>query len=321
MDVSIIIVNWNTKDDLRAALQSCYDYSDELQTEVIVVDNGSSDGSVEMVRDQFPQVTLIANSDNLGYTAACNQGMRQAAGRYYLMLNSDAQLTAGCLQELVQIMDCYPDIGTASAQLQYPDGSEQPSAYAFPTLSSRLLPAQWTQVVESVTARNCEVSDGLYEVDWVVGACHLVRAEAVVQVGMMDERIFMWYDDADWCLRMAKVGWRRVVAVDAVCVHKARKSAEALPPLRRNLQMAMSEFACFRLHHGRLKTAILWAVRTTYSIAKVIVFGVAWLLTAGRNHRVNELLRFNWGRLRFHLRHIADILWREPEPYRAQDVD
>jgi len=320
MDISIVIVNWNTKDDLRAALQSCYDHGEPRRIETIVIDNGSSDGSVEMVREEFPQTTLLANSDNRGYTAACNQGMREAVGRYYLMLNSDAQLTAGCLQELVRVMDAYPDIGTAGAQLHYPDGSDQPSAYRFPTLSSRLLPATWVHAAEAISAAPSGGSANIYQVDWVVGACHLVRAEAVAQVGMMDERIFMWYDDADWCLRMAQAGWRRVVAVEAVCVHKARKSAEALPPLRRNLQMSMSEFAYFRLHHGAIKTAALWAARTMYSLAKTIAFGLVWPLMAGRNRRIAEALSFNWGRLRFHLRHIADILWRAPKPYRAEDV-
>lgn len=320
MDVSIIIVNWNTRQDLRRALDSCRAYSSPLQSEVIVVDNASSDGSVQMVREQFPEAEVIANADNLGYTAACNQGMRRARGRYFLMLNSDAELTAGCLQELVRVMDAYPDIGTASAQLRFPDGSEQTSACYFPRLRAHLLPAKLTATVQRAAAGGAEPPDGVYDVDWVFGACQMVRAETVAQVGMMEERIYMWYDDADWCRRMQKAGWRRVIATRATCVHKVHQSADALPPLRRNLQKSMSEFTYFRLHHGRAATALLWAVRTLYSLGKVLLLGAAWLLTLGRVGRIRAMLRFNWGRARFHLVHAADILWREPRPYRAEDA-
>ncbi len=320
MDVSIVIVNWNTREDLRLALQSCFAHSGPLAIEVIVVDNASTDGSVEMVREQFPQVAIICNSDNLGYTVACNQGMRQASGRYYLMLNSDAQLTPGCLPEMVRLMNTHPDIGTASAQLLNPDGSEQNTACHFPSVITHLLPARLTALFQRAAADATEAPDGAYDVDWVFGACQMARAETVAQVGMMEERIFMWYDDADWCRRMQQAGWRRVIATRATCVHKVHRSADALPPLRRNLQKSMSEFAYFRLHHGRAATALLWTVRTLYSLAKVLLLGSAWLLTLGRVDRLRTMLRFNWGRARFHLLHAADILWREPRPYRAADV-
>ena len=321
MDVSIIIVNWNTKDDLRAAIESCYAHGPGLDIEVIVVDNGSTDGSAEMVRADFPQATLIANDDNVGYTRAGNQGMNAASGRYYLMLNSDAQLTEGCLAELVRVMDTYADIGTATARLQYADGSAQEAAHRFPTLSSRLLPAALVSAAERVTDQTPDNGAPFYAVDWVLGACQILRTETVAQVGMMDERIFMWYDDADWCLRMAKASWRRVVARHAVCVHEARKSAGALPPLRRNLQVSMSEYTYFRLHHGRTKTAILWAARTLYSAVKAGVLASGTLLTLGLCGSVRRLCTFNWQRLVFHLRYAADILWQEPKPYRADDVE
>jgi len=321
MDISIVIVNWNTKDDLRAAIRSCYAHSGALQVEVTVVDNGSGDGSPDMVRREFPQAALLANDDNIGYVAAANQGMRRATGRYYLMLNSDAELTAGCLQELVRIMDTYPDIGTAGAQLIYQDGSPQPSGNVFLTVSMRLLPPALMKRAERLTGRASATTDGFYEIDWVLGACQIVRAETVAQVGLMDERIYMWWDDADWCLRMAKAGWRRVIAVNAVCIHHERRSAQALPPLRFNLQMSMSEFAYFRIHHGRAKTAVLWAFRTLYSVVKVLLLALAWVLTLGRVRRIGAMLRFNWGRTWFHLRHAADILCRDPKPYRGEKVD
>lgn len=320
MDVSIVIVNWNTADHLRAALTSCYHHCGELSIEAIVVDNGSSDGSVEMVHREFPAVITIANDDNVGYVRAGNQGIAAATGRYILMLNSDAELTQGCLQELVRLMDAHPDIGTASAQLHYADGEPQRSEGPFLTLWLLLVPSFLREPLGLPRSRPSAPVDGARDVDWVLGACQILRRETIEDVGPMDERIFMWYDDAEWCLRMEKAGWRRVVAERAVCIHHERRSAGELPRLRLNLQISMSEYTYFRLHHGRLITGVIWLVRTLYSAAKVVVLAPIALLTAGRLGIISALLRLNWGRLRFHIRHAADILWREPRPYRADDI-
>ena len=319
MDVSIVIVNWNTAGHLRAAIASCHRRHGDLSVEVIVVDNGSSDGSVQMVREEFPQARIIANDENLGYVRAGNQGIAAATGRYILMLNSDAELTEGCLQELVRIMDAYPDIGSASAFLTYPDGTPQVCAFRFPTLRTRLLPAGRVHSAESIPVESGQGSDGCVDVGWVLGACQVVRAEVVADVGPMDERIFMWYDDADWCMRMRAAGYRRVVATRAVCVHRERRSAVAVPSLRRNLQVTMSEFTYFRLHHGRLVTGILWTARTAASGLKTLVWAICNLLTLGRRKRFVEALHFSKGRLWFHIKHAARILWLAPTPYRAED--
>jgi hypothetical protein len=319
MDISIVIVNWNTKDDLREALESCYAHSGGLEVEVIVVDNGSSDGSVAMVQGEFPRVELIANDDNRGYTAACNQGMKRADGRYYLMLNSDAELTEGCLDELVRVLDEYADIGTVSAQLRFADGSKQSSACYFPRLWAHMLPAKVTASLQHMDTPD-SAPDGVYDVDWVFGACQMVRAETVDEIGMMDERIFMWYDDAEWCRRMADAGWRRVVAIEADCIHKVHRSADKVPTVRLNVMKSMAEFEYFRIHEGRLKTLLLWITRTGYSLVKTLLLGVAQLVTFGRLERIGDLLRLNAGRLWWHLRHCGDILIHEPKPYRGEDV-
>lgn len=320
MDVSIVIVNWNTAGHLRAAIASCYRHHGDLSVEVIVVDNGSSDDSVAMVRREFPDAVVIANDDNVGYVRAGNQGIAAATGRYILMLNSDAELTEGCLQELVRVMDAYADIGTASAQLHYADGEPQRSEGPFLTLWLLLVPSFLREPLGLPRSRPSGSVDGVRDVDWVLGACQILRRETVEDVGPMDERIFMWYDDAEWCLRMAKAGWRRVVAQKAICIHHERRSAGELPRLRLNLQISMSEYTYFRLHHGRLKTGIIWLVRTLYSAGKVLVLAPMALLSAGRVGIVLQLLGLNWGRLRFHVCHAADILWREPRPYRADDI-
>ncbi len=319
MDISVVIVSWNTKDDLRAAIESCYQHSDELQIEVIVVDNGSTDGSVKMVNGTFPRAQVIANGENVGYTAACNQGMAAASARYYLMLNSDAQLTEGCLQELVRVMDENYDIGSASPRLRFPDGGKQYAAGIFPRLSVRILPVGLIRRIELAATDRFELPGDFFEVDYVFGACNMVRPSVVEQVGMMDERIFMWCDDADWAKRMADAGYKRVIVNGAVCVHKVGASYQLVPKIRQNLQRSMSEFAYFRIHHGRAATFLLYAVRTIYSLVKVLIISPFALFTAGRNRRVADALLMAWCRFTFHITHARDILWREPKPYRPDE--
>ena len=147
MDVSIVIVNWNTAGHLRAAIASCHRHCGELSIEVIVVDNGSSDGSVQMVQDEFPQARTIANDENLGYVRAGNQGIAAATGRYILMLNSDAELT-------VSAGACAPDGCPRYRHREcihhHPDGTPQVCAFRFPTLWTRLLPAGRVHSAESI---------------------------------------------------------------------------------------------------------------------------------------------------------------------------
>lgn len=319
-DIAVVIVNWNTREDLRAALASCFAHSDGLAISIIVVDNGSADGSAEMVRDQFPRVTLIANEDNVGYTVACNQGMHAADARYYLMLNSDAELTEGCLAELVRVMEAHPELGCVSPRLLYPDGSPQFACGSFPRLWVRMLPVSLIVRLELARAAAFERPGQFYLVDYVFGACNLVRASAVAEVGMMDERIFMWCDDAEWQKRMLAKGYRSAIVTAATCIHRAGTSTSLVSEIKRSLRNSMAEFTYFRLRHGKPATGALWFVRTLYSLAKVLVLGPARVLTMGRIERVRNAYQLARWRLWFHLTHAADILWREPRPYRAEDV-
>ncbi len=319
-DVAIVIVSWNTREDLRAAIISCLAHPGGLNVRVIVVDNASTDGSVDMVREQFPEVTLIANDDNVGYTVGCNQGMRAAEARYYLMLNSDAELTAGCLPELVRVMDARRELGCASPQLVYPDGSPQFACGSFPRLWVRMLPVSLIVRIELARTAVFERPGEFYPVDYVFGACNLVRAEAVRQAGMMEERIFMWCDDAEWQKRMRAAGYQSAVVNGATCVHRVGTSTSLVSDIRRSLRNSMSEFTYFRLRHGRLATALLWLVRTLYSLVKVLILAPARILTAGRVQRIRTGYELARWRLWFHLAHAPDILWREPRPYRAEDI-
>ncbi len=319
-DVAIVIVNWNTREDLRTAIASCLQLPCELSLRVVVVDNASTDGSADMVREQFPDVTLIANDDNVGYTVGCNQGMRAAVARYYLMLNSDATLTQGCLQELVRVMDAHPHIACASPRLVYPDGTPQVACGSFPRLGVRVLPAGLVRRIELGRTAAFERPGQFYPVDYVFGACNLVRASAVEQVGMMDERIFMWCDDAEWQIRMRRAGFISVVVNAATCVHRVGTSTALVSEIRRSLRNSMAEFAYFRIAHGRPATAVLWLVRTGYSLVKVIALGPARVISIGHSERIARAFELARWRLWFHVAHAPGILWLQPRPYRADDV-
>lgn len=306
LDVSVVTVSWNTRELLGNCLVSVRKWARSLSTEHIVVDNASSDGSAEMVRRLYSNVHLIANDDNVGYTKGCNQGLAVAQGRYVLFLNPDAELTEGCLQRLVDFMDANPDVGACSPHLD-PAGEDVPAG-VFPSLRLRLLPVQTNWRIEVERIRGRYRSGECFDVDWLIGACLFMRREALEQIGPMEERLFMWYDDADLGIRLKRAGWRRVVVNGAVCLHHHGASARQVPARQADFRMTMAEYTYWRLHRGRLVTGVLYASR-------VLRLALKRLLPRGDSQEARDLDR---ARLRWHLRHGADILCHEPRPYRGE---
>lgn len=315
LDVSVAIVNWNTRDLLARAIVSVRKWSGSLGVETIVVDNASADGSAEMVRRLYSNVQLIANTDNVGYTRACNQALAVAQGRYILFLNSDAELTQGCLETLVRVMDAHPDVGACSPRLtQDPRGVP---AGIFPRLWLRLLPVKVNWRIEGRRITEFYRNRELYDVEWLVGACLMVRREVVQQIGGMEERLFMWYDDADWCLRMKQAGWRRVVVPGALCHHEHGASVAKVPNLQSDFRMTMAEYTYWRIHKGWVLTWVLYTNR-------VLRLWLGWsrrvmqnLLARNRDPEVKQALKTAAARFGWHLRHAADILLRPPKAYRG----
>ncbi|MBU2227195.1 MAG: glycosyltransferase family 2 protein, partial [Proteobacteria bacterium] len=198
MDLSIIIVNWNTRDLLRDCLESIEATARDLYHEIIVVDNASTDGSVEMLRERFPRVKVIENPENRGFGAANNQAMRIMAGRYALLLNSDTRLTENAVQKLFSFLESRPDAAMACGQLLNADGSRQDSVAAFPSLLTLLTN---TPLLEVLFPRRFPSKrrdyPGPIEVDSAIGACMMVRKSAIDEVGMFDERYFFFFEETD----------------------------------------------------------------------------------------------------------------------------
>ena len=227
--LSIIIVNWNTRDLLAACLESVHQDAETLAgwtVETFVVDNASSDGSPQMVRERFPWVRLIENEENLGFAAANNQALRQARGRYALLLNSDTEVQPGALAALVEFMAAHPRAGAVGARLLNADGSLQPSCHPMLTPGREFwrlifLDRLWPRATyplgrwDLATPRQVEV---------IKGACLLLRREALAQVGLLDEAYFMYTEEVDLCYRLAEAGWELWWLPSARVIHREAQS-------------------------------------------------------------------------------------------------
>jgi GT2 family glycosyltransferase len=234
-DISVIVVNWNTRELLRQCLESVAPVSARLKTEIIVIDNGSKDGSAEMVREFFPTVQLIVNGKNLGFAVANNQGLRQAAGRYLLLLNSDAVLLPGSLERVWESAEMHPQTGMVGCRVLNSDGSLQISCMRFPDFagfltSALMLPGIFPKCAflgyEDLTWWN---HNDEREVQVLKGCFILARAEAVREIGLLDEDFWLYGEDTDWCYRMRQASWEVRFTPCAEIIHHGGASTGRLP--------------------------------------------------------------------------------------------
>ncbi len=238
--LSVVIVSWNVRDDLRECLQSLLGTGDlgsgtgkQLsEIEVIVVDNASIDGTAETVRREFPQVKLIVNDENFGYTKANNIGIRQSRGKYILLLNPDTVVKPNALQALIECAEAHPDAGIIGAKLLNPDGSIQRSARSFPDIGAGLFRNTFLGRLfpNNPFVRRYLLTDFSYdevhEVDWVSGAAMLVRRELFERIGLLDERFWAYCEDVDLCWRAWQAGFKVLFCPNAVIVHKIGRSSD-----------------------------------------------------------------------------------------------
>jgi GT2 family glycosyltransferase len=229
--LSVIIVSYNVRDDLRECLTSVYaiDSADTLQ--VIVVDNGSKDGTVEMVQRQFPQVDLICNRDNIGFPRANNQALDHARGTFTLYLNPDTVVMRETLSTCVRYIREHPDVGLLGCKVTYPDGSIQyECARNFPTLEARIWEAFYLHMLFPRHRRFGKTLIGYWdhedsrEVPCLVGAFMLSRLTILKALGGMDESVFMFMEDLDLCYRVRTAGWKVFYLSDVAIVHKTGRS-------------------------------------------------------------------------------------------------
>jgi GT2 family glycosyltransferase len=257
MDVSIIIVNWNTKELLLQCLESVYQTAKGIEKEVFIVDNGSTDGSGAAVKERFPEVKLIQNDRNLGFARANNQALSLSKGKHLLLLNPDTMVREGAIEKLISFMEAYPKAGAAGAQLINPDGSKQNSIANFPSLATELLNKSLLRRLFPGRFPGKErVYDGPIEVGSVIGACVMVRRKAVEEVGPLDEHYFLFLEETDWCYRMGKAGWK-VYHVPAahVCHFQGRSTETNIKGAK--IEYYRSRYRFFQKHRGPFQHAVL----------------------------------------------------------------
>ncbi len=223
IDLSVIIVNWNTRSLLAQCLESLFAAPPKATVEVFVVDNGSTDDSAAMVRERFPQVRLIANATNRGFASANNQALRLCLGRSILLLNSDTIVPENALDEIVGFMAQHPDAGFAGLQLLNPDGSPQTSYAHRPTLHSAIAALFWVGRDPDLSAAGAERH--VPEIEAAKGAAIILRREALEQVGLLDERFFMYSEEIDLCMRLTNCGWRGLAARGITITHLGGQSS------------------------------------------------------------------------------------------------
>jgi len=251
-ELSIIIVSWNTRELLAQALESAYDTVGDIACEVLVVDNGSTDGSAEMVETRFPQTQVLRNAENVGFARANNQALASSRGRFVLLLNSDAVLLPDALMHMARFMESEPSAGIVGPRILNPDGSFQSSYMSFPTLLAELLLMTKLHKVaygQHFPSHPPAKSRDRRSVDWVSGACLMIRRQVVEDIGGLDEEFFMYSEEVDWCWRAKQAGWCVYYLPEAEAVHWGGLSSTKVPVSRRTLVYG-SKLRFLRKHHG-----------------------------------------------------------------------
>jgi len=282
IDLSIIIVSWNVRELLRDCLISVQNESRGLDVEVIVVDSNSSDLSQALVKEEFPWVRLEEQAENVGFPRGNNIGLSLSRGRNILLLNPDTIVESGALERMVEFLDRNPDAGAIGPQLVNPDGSHQSSRRRFPSLLTAVFESTWLNSVapKKVIAQYYVLDvppDQQTDVDWLVGACIMVPARVVDEVGMLDEAYFMYSEELDWCRRIKNAGYRIVYLPDARVVHYMGKSSEQAVT-ERHLNFQRAKLRYFRKFQGRLSAMFLriilllnYAVQLLLELVKGII--------------------------------------------------
>jgi GT2 family glycosyltransferase len=250
VDLSIIIVNWNTRQLLLDCLRSIYGTVRKVSFEVSVVDNGSADGSVEAVARSYPDVTIIANGRNEGFAKANNIAMRRMQGEYAVLLNSDTLLREGSLDGMHAFMQSHPEAGLCGPQLLYGDGRKQTSTGTFPRVLSEYTSASLVRLLSPDKHPGKEPGyRGPTPVDFIIGACMFARKSAIDDVGMLDEEYFFYYEEIDWCFRMNRAGWQVYHIPDIEIVHFGGQSIRDIN-LRARVESWRSRYLFFQKSRG-----------------------------------------------------------------------
>lgn len=256
IDLSISIVNYNTVNLLKQCLLSIYKETKGINLDIWVVDNASSDESIQMIKTNFPEVNLIVNKENLFFTKAHNQALKLARGRYLVLLNPDTILLNNAFKIMTDFMDKHPETGACGPKLLNPDMTDQGSGLAFPSYLYGLFEVlcinalfPYNLVKNKTWVRGWDRND-LREVHTVGGACMLVRREISETVGLLDENFLAFWEETDWCLRIKKAGWKIYFIPEAKVIHIEKQSIKQIGRRKEEKIFRQSMLYYYKKHYG-----------------------------------------------------------------------
>lgn len=293
MDLTIIIVNRNTSELLSQCLNSIYETSSRYAFEIIVVDNGSTDDSVAMVETRFPAVKLIKNDGNQGFARANNQGLDISNSRYFMLLNSDTIMLEGAIDTLIEVADQNPNVGVIGPKLLNLDGSLQKSWASFPSLLSEMLGKNFSNRTPVPNLPNT------FDVDWLMGACMLVRSEVLHNVGKLDEDYFFYSEETDWCYRIKKRDWKIWYTTNTAIYHLGGGSTSK-GSVFQLVRLYQGKLLYFKKNHGNLASTLLrfaLALSNTFGVIRRVIL-INWRDRAAAFERIGNQSKLVWYLLR-----------------------
>ncbi len=288
--LSIIVVTWNGKRYALECIGSLLTQSNRLSAEVIVVDNGSTDGTPEATRLQFPNVTLIENHANLGFARANNIGIALSRGKYVCLVNSDVVIPSGCLEKMIEFMEAHPENGLLGPKMLSPDGGIGASVMRFPTVWNTLCCALGLHLIfpNSTLLGGFSMDGYAYDVvdsvEVLTAWFLMIPRRALQMVGGLDEQFFMYGEDMDWCYRFRAAGWQVVFYPDAEALHYGAASSEDAPT-RFYVEMRHANLQYFRKHHGWTGVFGYWVAIWVHEIVRVVGYSFLYCF---KRHRRSE---------------------------------
>jgi hypothetical protein len=293
--LSINIINWNTRDFLKKCLRSVYE-STNITFEIVVVDNNSSDGSAGMVKDEFPEVKLIENVYNLGFTKASNQALKESKGKYILILNPDIKVSDDSIEGLIGFMETHPDCGACGPKLVNPDGTPQISAWGiFPSVTTSIIENFYLYRLFSKTIfvkkydASLRKDEQPFEVAHLLGACIMIKKEAIEDMGLFDERFEMYIQETDWFYRAKIAGWKAYFLPNLKAVHYGQEGSIKKNPKDCLLKGLNDQFRFYgKYNYSRSKKEIIKILMLIGAFLRIML----WLFRLFRgNPRGRDMIK------------------------------
>jgi GT2 family glycosyltransferase len=310
VDLSVIIVSYNTRELLKECLQSIYKNTKDISYEIFVVDNNSTDQTVQMVKENFQEVKLIENKENRGFAGANNQALKQSRGRNVLLLNSDTKVLQDSLNKMVAFIDGRQDVSAVGCRLLNTDMSLQPSCYRFPSLMPIIAHIFHLWIFPGLkrsfllTSLEMQKYDRIHKVDGVRGACLLAKRSVLSRVGYLDEDYFMYAEEIDWCYRMKKAGLNVYYFPNSKIIHyRGQSTDEGSPEIL--IQRVKSLRLFYKKNFGTLKTVLFSSLKLVDISIKIAERMIANIFRRLRKQKAKPVSHY-WELEKWLIRHLRN---------------